>query len=335
MTIPCWVDSNSPDMSENTSGRKAFLLGAGLGTRLRPLTNSLPKPLVPVWNKPLLTFAMDHLHADLGISDFLINTHHCPEAYEVAFPDKAYGPCQLDFRFEETLLDTAGGIDNIRDWLPTDESFIVYNGDILTDLPLEKAWAAHEESGALATLILRSEGDELRVGFDPDSGNVVDLRGQLNPDWPHRYQFTGIYLVSPEFLTYIEPGKIESVVLAFLRAIEDGGQICGVVIDEGEWSDLGERESYLQAGELLAGGKFPRYELIEPWQRIHEHAEIDSTAVIDEVSSIGCGTSVGAGAKITRSSVWCGVVFAKATLENCVVCTKGQSVSGEVQDTDF
>ncbi len=122
---------------------KAFILGAGLGTRLRPITDHVPKPLIPVRNRPLITYAFDHLIADLGVEEFAINTHHCPDAYRDAFPDHKYRDRPVYFRHEPVLLDTAGGIDNLRDWLPTEESFIVYNGDLLTDLPIRAALELH------------------------------------------------------------------------------------------------------------------------------------------------------------------------------------------------
>ena len=152
------------------------------------------------------------------------------------------------------MLDTAGGLDNIRDWLPRDQSFVVYNGDILTDLPLGAAWEHHLASGNLATLVLRSSGDELRVGFDPESRRIVDMRGVLQPEWPNRFQFTGIWFASPEFMSFVRPGKIESVVLCFLEAIKAGEKIGGFVEDSGTWSDLGERESYLDALASLGEG---------------------------------------------------------------------------------
>src|SRR5260221_425111 len=113
---------------------KAFVLGAGLGTRLRPLTDQLPKPLIPVFHKPLICYAFDHLLAS-GVREFIVNTHHLPEKYADAFPDSIYKGTPVTFRHEPVLLETAGGIANIAD-LVRDESFLVYNGDILTDLPL-------------------------------------------------------------------------------------------------------------------------------------------------------------------------------------------------------
>ncbi|MDF1739533.1 MAG: sugar phosphate nucleotidyltransferase [Verrucomicrobiales bacterium] len=314
--------------------KKAFILGAGLGTRLRPMTERLPKPLVPVGNKPLITYAFDHLNADLGISEFLINTHHCPEAYGKAFPQDRYRDSRLSFRHEPTLLDTAGGIDNIRDWLPANDSFVVYNGDILTDMPLRDAREQHEASGNVVTLLLRSTGDELRVGFDPETGQVVDLRGALRPDWPHRFQFTGIYFVSPAFLKFIQPGKIESVVLPFLEAIQAGESVGGIVVDEGHWSDLGDRESYLDAQKVLAGD-FPGYGSAAMAERISPNAEVSDSAVIDEVSSVGAGAKIGEGATIRESVIWSGAAVDAGAVLNRVVVRDGELASGVLEKCDL
>ena len=309
---------------------KAFVLGAGLGTRLRPLTDRLPKPLVPVWNRPLLTCALDHLIEDLGAGEFLVNTHHCPEAYEVAFPDGTYRDRSLQFRHEPVLLDTAGGIDNIRDWLPADESFVVYNGDILTDLPLGAAWERHRRSGALVTMVLRSSGDELRVGFDPETESIVDLRGVLRPDWTERFQFTGIYFVHPRFLDFLERGKIESVVFPILRAIEAGEQVSGHVADEGTWSDLGERGAYLDALAHFAAGFRGR-----SGDRISDSATIESGAEVDSLTSIGERVTVEAGARIEQSVIWSdATIRAGAVLKRSVVMG-GEVAEGEWIDQDL
>ena len=315
--------------------RKAFILGAGLGTRLRPLTETLPKPLVPVGNRPLITHAFDHLIHDLAIEAFAVNTHHCPASYDEAFPGHTYRDRPITFRHEPVLLDTAGGLDHLRDWLPEKEPFVVYNGDILTDLPLGAAVEQHRASGDLVTMILRSSGDELRVGFDPGKGTVVDLRGALAPDWPLRFQFTGIYLVSPAFLDHLAPGKIESVVLPMLEVIRGGGRIGGIVIDEGHWSDLGERGAYLAALPLLERG-FPRYRRAgEGADRIDPTARIDPGACVDGLSCIGAGAVIGPRAVVSESVIWSGGIVAEgADLHRTVVRT-GREASGRHVDVDF
>lgn len=309
---------------------KAFVLGAGLGTRLRPLTEQLPKPLVPVRNRPLIGYSFDHLVADLGVEEFLVNTHHCPGAYETAFPEGLYRGRRVGFRHEPVLLDTAGGIDNIRDWLPSGESFVVFNGDILTSLPLGAAWSHHLASGNVATLVLRSTGDELRVGFDSASGRIVDLRQQLLPDWPERFQFTGIYFLSPEFLGFLQPGKIESVVLPLLEAIRSGAPVGGFVADEGEWSDLGERDSYLDAQAVVAQS-FPE----RAGPRIHPKARVDPSARIDEISSIGPDAVIGPGATIVESVVWGGGIVAPGARLRRVVVRTERAASGILEAVDL
>ena len=131
--------------------KKAFVLGAGLGTRLKSLTEFLPKPLIPVYQRPLISFAFDHLQR-AGVEEFVVNTHHCAEAYTEHFPDSSYNAAPITFRHEPVLLETGGGIDNVADLLGGD-TFVVYNGDILTDLPLQEAFDAHATSGNLVTLV--------------------------------------------------------------------------------------------------------------------------------------------------------------------------------------
>ena len=268
------------------------------------MTDDLPKPLVPVWNAPLITFAFDHLIHDLNVSRFLINTHHAAHRYKKEFPGKDYRGTELQFRHEKVLLDTGGGLDNIRDWLPESESFIVYNGDILSDLPLGDAVGQHLASGHLATLVLRSEGTNRNVALDNKSGRIMDMRNALQSNSTNLYQFTGIYLVSPRFLPYLKPRKIESIVFPLLQAIRNGHQVGGVVVDEGAWSDLGDDESYLDALSLFQNDSFPAFGRQPGKTRIHPSAKIDPTAEIDTLSSIGANASVGAGASIEESVIW-------------------------------
>src|SRR5215210_4926458 len=118
----------------NRTIRNAFVLGAGMGSRLLSLTARKPKPLIPVAGKALITFAFDHL-LENGVEKLVVNTHHCHEAYKHAFPEPFYRGVPLHFAHEPDLLETAGGIKNAEALLGP-ESFVVYNGDILTDLPI-------------------------------------------------------------------------------------------------------------------------------------------------------------------------------------------------------
>jgi len=282
----------------------AFILGAYLGTRLRPLTEHLPKPLVPVWYSPLITYAFDHLIHDLGTEQFMVNTHHAAHKYQELFHDQTYRERPIDFRHESVLLDTAGGLDDIRDRLPKDRPFLVYNGDILTDLPLAPAVEFHQQSGNLVTLILRSGGANANVAFDSETGKVTDMRNALETNSNQLYQFTGIYLVSPRFLAYLKPGKVESIVMPFLKAIKNEHKVGGIVIDQGHWSDLGDVPSYLGALGLMATQGFPSFGLHPNKCRIHSSAKIDPSAEIDEYSTVGEGARIEAGSKLYKSCIW-------------------------------
>ena len=157
--------------------KTAFVLGAGLGTRLRPRTESCPKPLLPLGGRPLITYALDHL-LTLGVERFIINTHHLASVYHEVFPEKQWRGIPILFRYEPLLLDTAGGLKNIEDLLAGDEDLLVYNGDVVSDLPLQRLLSAHQKADREVTLALRSSGGLLNVCLN-GRNEVCDLRGQL------------------------------------------------------------------------------------------------------------------------------------------------------------
>ena len=287
---------------------KAFVLGAGLGTRLRPLTHVFPKPLIPVYHRPLITYAFDHLLA-CGMREFVVNTHHLPQRYAEAFPDSTYRGAPLTFRHEPILLETAGGIANIAD-LVSDAPFVVYNGDILTDLPLAPLLERHQEEGNLVTLVLRSRGPAQHIAVDPGQRRVTDIRGKLGTGNLGTHQFTGIYAVSPEFLQHLEKGKIESVIPIFLKLISAGAPIGAVVADEGQWWDLGDQATYLKAHQEMhrLGAAFPAYaeERAAPPAAISPKARIHPTCQLSGLNVISEGAVAEAESELTDCIVWPG-----------------------------
>jgi NDP-sugar pyrophosphorylase family protein len=223
--------------------KTAFILGAGLGTRLRPLTENCPKPLLEIGGQPIITYAMDHL-IEVGVDRFIINTHHHPEVYDEMFPDNQWGGVTITFRHEPVLLETAGGLKNIEDLLVDDEAILCYNGDVMSNLPLQRLIEAHEKKRPEVTMALRGSGGLLNVNINK-KGDVVDLRYILGKKGVQGCLFTGIYTIETSLLRFIETGKVESIIPVFLRRLVDKpGAIRGIVIDDGEWYDIGSIEAY-------------------------------------------------------------------------------------------
>ncbi len=270
---------------------QAFILGAGLGTRLRPLTDVLPKPLVPLFHKPLAMWAVEACEA-VGCRRFAINTHHLPEKWN------GFGEGRdVSFFHEPLLLETGGGLKNIESWVE-DGSLLIHNGDIFSSMDLKKLADAHETSGAEVTLALRSEGEAMHIALGAD-GRVLDIRSMLGVA-EGSYVFSGIYCVKKGFLARIPAGEKVSVIPFFLELIREGG-LGAVVLDEGEWMDLGDVESYLAAHRDLS--------LQEP---VHPEAEIADGAMIER-SVIGNGARIAAGASVVDSVVWPGACVLEET----------------------
>ena len=223
--------------------KTAFILGAGLGTRLRPLTDNTPKLLLEIGERPIITYAMEHLRT-IGIKRFIVNTHHCPDKYTKAFPEGSWQGIPITFRHEPMLLDTAGGIKNIEDLIEADERIIVYNGDIITNLPILPLLERHFALKTEVTLALRSNGPLLNVNIDKDD-YVCDMRHILKNQGIQSCLFAGIYIVEKSFLNRLQAGKVESIVLPLVEMIKENPRSVGsIIIDDGYWYDLGTIEEH-------------------------------------------------------------------------------------------
>ena len=286
--------------------RKAFLPGAGLGTRLRPLTDLLPKPLVPLFHRPLIEWAMESCRA-AEIAEFAINKHHLPERWEMGeggweidgpglpggngLPSRkgSWQGLPLNLFHEPELLETGGGVKNIEAWA-AGENVLVHNGDIFSSLPLDRLIAAHVASGNPVTLALRSQGDAKHIALD--GALAIDIRGKLGRA-EGTHVFSGIYCFTPELLELIPPREKISVIPAFLELAKQG-RLGAIVLDDGDWRDLGDPAAYLAAHRELA---------LAP--AIHPGAVIDPTATIER-SVIGPRAEIAGGAVVRDSVVWPG-----------------------------
>ena len=286
---------------------KAFILGAGLGTRLRPLTDVLPKPLVPVFHEPMANYALRHCQA-AGIKEFAINTHHIPEAWQQAYPDGSFHGSPLSFFHEPVLLETGGGIRNISAFIG-DDPILVYNGDILTYIDIGKLIAHHQASGNIATLALRSSGQNCNVNIE--GGQITDMRNLLG-DIPGTHQFTGIYCIEPEILKLIPDEQVTSIVPAFIQLIKQN-KLGAVVLDQGDWFDIGNPDAYREVHEHLRSGL--NY-AIHPYASIHPSAQVDAASCI-----IGPKAVIEAGAKLTYTIVWPAATVSEGSIHEGAIVT--------------
>ena len=224
--------------------KTAFILGAGLGTRLRPLTEHCPKPLLPLGGKPMVERALAKLYA-AGTRRFLINTHHCPEAWTQAFPTGCWQDAEIRFVHEPVLLETGGGLANITQFLTAEDTqLVVWNGDILSDVQLAEAYAHHITNGAEATLVVREKGPNTNVRIT-DDGFVTDLRDRLGKS-DLAYQYTGISFVTRAFVAGVPPASVSLVEHFLTRVQATPGSVQGYLDTSAHWHDLGTVAEYQQ-----------------------------------------------------------------------------------------
>jgi len=221
----------------------AFILGAGLGTRLRSLTEYMPKPLLKIGGRPIITYAMEHLRSH-GVQRFIVNTHHCADKYKEVFPDSNWHGIPIIFRHEPILLDTAGGIKNIEYLIANEKRIIIYNGDIITNMPIAPLVDQHFALQSTVTLSLRGSGSLLNVNIDKNSF-ICDMRHTLNNPGIQSCLFAGIYIIETKFLQRLESGRVESIVPPLVEMIKENPRsVGGIVVDDGYWHDVGTIEEY-------------------------------------------------------------------------------------------
>jgi NDP-sugar pyrophosphorylase family protein len=281
---------------------KAFVLGAGLGTRLRPLTTVAPKPLIPIFGKPLITFAFDHLIA-AGIEHFVVNTHHLATQFNERFSAGSYRGCRVDLVHEPELLETAGGIKNAESLFGT-EAFILYSGDVLTDVSLTKLLEAHWRSGNAVTLGLRQTGLAQPIVFDPATGRVLDLAGRLSTGLTGTLDFANISVWSPQVFRRIPPQTKISIVPVLADWIREGGQVGGALLEEGQWFNIGSITEYFEVHRFVnANDWHPSYLNVWP-PRLAADVEIGGGLVLDGFSWVGSGARIGRDVHLRDSVIW-------------------------------
>ena len=320
---------------------RAVVLVGGFGTRLRPLTLSTPKPMLPVGHEPMIARLVGRL-ARGGVTEVVLALGFQPEPFMEAFPDGRCGDVTLTYAVEPEPLDTAGAIRFAADAAGIDDTFVVANGDVMTDLDVASLVAAHRRFAAEATLHL--------IGVeDPSAFGVVDLAedGRVRAfvekpapgTEPSNLINAGTYVFEPGVLDLIPPGERVSVERDTFPRLVAAGTIYGMSTDD-YWIDAGRPELYRAANlDLLDGARIAEH--AEPIARsaevavdatinnsiIGDHAIVRSGAVVTD-SVLLPHARVGTGAVVERSLVM-GSVGAGSCVSDCMIGADGAVADGE------
>lgn len=239
---------------------KALILAAGYGTRLRPITDSMPKALVPVAGVPMLERVIRKL-VDAGIEEIVVNTHYFSDQVRDFLKDNGNFGCRISISGEEDgILDTGGAIRHASPLLGACGSILVHNVDILSDIPVEWLAASHRPD-CLATLAVRDAEADRYLLFDDDmrlvgwtnvrTGEVKSPYPGLDPGSCRKYSFCGIHILSDEALTLMEDWPEKFSIIDFYLAMAATHPIYGAVAQGCHLIDIGTPEKLAQAQEAI------------------------------------------------------------------------------------
>jgi mannose-1-phosphate guanylyltransferase len=295
---------------------KAMILAAGRGRRLRPLTDVLPKVLVPIVNKPMLERNIELLSLH-GVQEVIINAHHQSQRIADYIKKRDPSVVRIEIRVEEEILGTGGGIKNTKAFWD-ERPFIAINGDILTDINLSDVYAYHQRRGNLVTMVLHDLPRYNKLRVDRDM-NILSIG--LTAGGEDTLAFTGIHVIDPEILDYIPDDARYNIIDCYRRLIREKRAVRGYVATGHRWIDVGTIHAYLRANlELLAPEKVA----------IGPDCHIDPEANLNRWAVLGCRCSVEKGAMVLDSVLWDDVTVREGVCVIDSVITTGAIVEEDI-----
>lgn len=281
-------------------------MAGGNGTRLRPLTCQLPKPMVPIVNKPVMGYIVELLK-EYGVEDIAVTLAYLPGKVKDYFGNGADHGVNMQYYIEESPLGTAGSVKNTGEFLQ--DTFIVISGDALTDVDIAEAIGFHRQRGSQATLVLHRQPVPLEYGVV-----VTDHEGRITrflekPSWGEVFSDTvntGIYILEPAVMDYLAPGeKHDFSKDLFPRLLADGIPMYGY-ITEGYWCDIGDLSSYRQANFDALSGKVKVAidgRQVQPGIWLHEGCQLEEGVDLVPPLYIGRGCSLVPGVSVGPNTV--------------------------------
>ncbi|MBX7147756.1 nucleotidyltransferase family protein [bacterium] len=236
---------------------QAIVLAAGFGTRLKPLTNTTPKPLIPVNGVPLIVYNLLLLKKN-GIKDIVINLHYLGKQIEDYLGDGKKLGLKIRYSYEPKILGTGGGIKKASLLFKNKKPFFVLNGDIIHDVPLKKMWKAHQKKKTMATLCLIESPLSKKLGtlYVNSKKEIISVleRPASNYKTLHTF-FTGIHIINPETLKGVNPKKPSCIIRNVYIPRLKQGQKLGAFLYKGYWNDLGTLKSLAKTRKDIEKGK--------------------------------------------------------------------------------
>ena len=315
-----------------------MILAAGYGTRMRPVTYTIPKPMVPLCNRPLIGWAAQSL-VRAGIADLIVNLHHLPEALQRYLPEQ-FPDARFEFSFEPEILGTGGGIRKVRPLLEGESDFFLVNGDTVQFPNYEDLRAARQRLDALAALTLRHPpaGDYFTpVWFE--SGAVTGFGTGTG----EALMFSGAHVISARVFDLLPPVEFSSIVDEVYRpVVEEGKQKIAGVVDDGPWFDIGTPQRYMAASRALAdlivggtieppaGSRIAGNSLISESSRGDvNHSVVGSRSVIDGAvrdSAIWDDCHIAAGVEVDSCLIAHGVQIPTGNYSHAMICRDDRAI---------
>jgi len=298
---------------------KAMILAAGYGERLWPLTADRTKPALPVLGKPLVGYVAEYL-AQFGIRDIVVNLHHRPESVRESLGDGSRFGVRLQYVHEPVILGTSGALDNAREFFE-DETFVVVNGKIITNIDLGAAMDSHRRTKALATLVLKKNPARERFSVvETENGLVTRFGNMAEPIVAREHSngcdaplmFTGIQVLEPRIFDYV-PRRVfsHSTTDVYPQAIAKGERVAAHVGD-GVWYELSTLQRYLDISLALLKARGRNVDM-------GKNCEVDTSAEVQD-AILWNDVSIESGARVRGSVIGDGVQIRPGeTLENVVV----------------
>jgi NDP-sugar pyrophosphorylase family protein len=275
---------------------KAMVLAAGLGTRMRPLTQLRAKPVLPVLDRPLIAFTLERL-ARAGVRDVIVNLHHLPETVTAALGSGRRFGVRIRYVHEPVILGTGGGPRAVR-VLFGKEPFLLVNGDMFFELDLRRLVARHRASGAVATLALRSLADPRAYStvVTGRRGRILSIAGKPAPAEGTASMFAGVHVLDPRLLTRLPEGVSDSVRDLYVPLLAEGASLGGLR-QGGAWYDFGRPSLYRDAQLRMLRSSGKQQVLTGRGARIASSAGVRRAIV-------GARSRVAAGARVASSILW-------------------------------